>query len=121
MSYRASSPGDGTLIRSHPVARSQKGSQKGQPPQSRRISIARLGDLTPDEKRWILFRCGTFGADGLPALSYRDVSRNLRRSRRVYLHESSIRRLVAREDPELARRRLEAARSRPFRRPAEDR
>lgn len=79
-----------------------------------RVSIARLSDLTLDEKRWILHRCGAFGADGLPALSYRDVSRNLKRSRRVYLHEASIRRLVAREDPELARRRLAAARAHPF-------
>ncbi len=81
----------------------------------KRIEIARLGDLTRDEKAWILGRCEMFGPDGLPVLSYRDVSRNLQRSRRVRVLEGSIRRLVAREAPDLHRKRTEVARSRPFR------
>jgi hypothetical protein len=68
----------------------------------------RIDRLDPVLVHWILMRASSFvrRAGRLrPAFTYREISRNLCKARRVKVNRRSIRRLVRREAPEIAKMR----------------
>lgn len=77
-------------------------------PRAGPIRRGRINKLEPLIVRWILTRAAAFVRSGRvirPAFSYRELARNLRRSRRIEVNQFSIRKLVVREAPEIARMR----------------
>ena len=64
----------------------------------------RISALDPVIVAWILGRARAMPG-GRPAFTYPAIARNLWKSRRVRLSGWAVKRLVTREDPDLARRR----------------